>query len=230
MARKKYEGHPGKSRLNSLLLYLFGRYFMALFYRIECTGAENINKTGPVLLLAKHQKIDDIPLGMAYMHGNSRRDIWCVMKDSLTKWYFFDFFVKCGGISINRRNPEKSKANLLLARKILYDGNLVVMFPEQTLFFGKMGRGKTPGFRFIAGKPSAPIAVNSLGFRYKKGFLRTHVFIRVGPTTMYEKHSDPDVFLHDRMHDMAELSLLKYPYPRPPGKKERKTVRDAEKA
>ena len=220
MSRKKYDDHPGKSRFNSSLLYLFGNYFMRLFYRIHYEGADRMNKRGPVLLLVKHQRYDDIPLGLAVVHGRCRNDVWCVMKDSLAEWYFFGFFIKCGGIPINRKNPEKSKKFLMLARHVLYDGNAVVMFPEQTRVPDKMGKGRSPGFRFIAGKPSQPLAVNSLGFCYKKGFIRTHVFIRIGKTAYYDKHQDPDMFLHDRMHEMAELSLLTYPYRRPEGKPE----------
>ena len=146
MSRKKYDGHPGKSRFNSSLLYLFGNYFMRLFYKIHYEGADRMNKSGPVLLLAKHQRYDDIPLGFAVVHGRCRNDVWCVMKDSLAEWYFFGFFIKCGGIPINRMNPEKSKKFLMLARHVLYDGNAVVMFPEQTRVPAKMGKGRTPVF------------------------------------------------------------------------------------
>ena len=146
MSRKKYDGHPGKSRFNSFLLYLFGNYFMRLLYKIHYEGADRMNKKGPVLLLAKHQRYDDIPLGLAVVHGRCRTDVWCVMKDSLAKWYFFGFFIKCGGIPINRKNPEKSKKFLMLARHVLYDGNVVAMFPEQTYVPAKMGKGRTPRF------------------------------------------------------------------------------------
>ena len=71
--------------------------------------------------------------------------------------------------------------------------------------------------------------MNSLGFRYKKSFIRTHVFVRIGKTAYYDKHQDPDIFLHDRMHEMAELSLLTYPYRRQEGKPEGK-VRTASAA
>jgi hypothetical protein len=39
-------------------------------------------------------------------------------------------------------------------------------------------------------------------------------------TAYYDKHQGPAIFLHDRMHEMAELSLLTYPYGRPEGKPE----------
>ena len=122
--------------------------------------------------------------------------------------------------SDQQKNPEKSKKFLMLARHVLYDGNAVVMFPEQTRVPAKMGKGHSPGFRFIAGRPSQPLAVNSLGFRYKKSFIRTDVFIRIGKTAYYDKYQDADMFLHDRMHEIAELSLLTYPYRRPEGKPE----------
>lgn len=213
--RKRYGDHPGKGWLATLVLYVFSRIYTVFRYRVHFEGGENLPKTGAVLLLAKHQRLDDIPLGMMVIHRHCRKDIWCVMKDDLNAPWMFGFFLRTGGIPINRKNPEKSKQQLLMARHVLHDDNLVVLFPEQTFFPGKMGRGKTPGFRFIAGRPEKPLHVIALGFRYKKTGLRTDVFIRIGKPVLYDAKGDPGHFLHDRMHEMAELSLLTYPYERP---------------
>ncbi len=213
--RKRYGNHPGKGWLASEILYIFARIYTKFRYRIHFEGADNMPTTGSVLLLAKHQRIDDIPIGMMLLHRFCRKDIWCVMKDDLNAPWMFGFFLRTGGIPINRKNPEKSKQQLLMARHVLHDDKLVVLFPEQTFFPGKMGKGKTPGFRFIAGRPEKPLHVVSLGFRYKKAGWRTDVFVRLGRPTLYGAQADPGQFLHDRMHEMAELSLLTYPYDKP---------------
>lgn len=205
--------HPGKKTWAYYTLYFVSRILSPFFYKIEYTGADNLPKSGPVLLLAKHQHLTDIPLGFVMIHRKTRKDIWCVMKDSLAQM-LGGFFMKTGGIPLNRKNPEKSKWALLYARDRLYEGNIVVLFPEQTRFPDIMGKGKTPGFRFIAGKPATPLAVNVIGFRYEKAFPRTKVHLRIGKTTYYEEYMDADEFLHDRMHEMASLSLLTYPYER----------------
>jgi 1-acyl-sn-glycerol-3-phosphate acyltransferase len=197
------------------IIYGLSRMVMPLRYKVEFEGAENLPKEGPVLLLAKHQRLDDIPLGLMVLQRFCRKDIYCIMKDSLAKWYFFGLIVRAGGIPLNRKNPEKSKLPLLFARDMLHAGKLMVIFPEQTFFPNKMGRGKTPGFRFIAGRPEKPLNVNVIGFRYKKEGFRTTAHIRIGQTTQYDATNDPDEFLHERMHQMAELSLLTYPYKRP---------------
>ncbi len=197
-----------------------GQYVMRLFFKITIEGKENLPSTGPLLLLAKHQRNEDIPLGLgAICAANPRRDHWCVMKHSLAAPHFFGFFMKCGGIPIDRKDPQKSKGYLLFARHKLHDGQVVVIFPEQTFFPNKMGRGKVPGFRFVAGRPETPIQVGCVGFTYRKGILRGEVTIRIGKTTPYTKHDDAEHFLHDRMLEVAELSRLHYPHPRPAGRK-----------
>jgi len=211
----KERGHPGKRMWAANIIYGLSRLFMPLRYRILLEGIDNLPADGPVLLLAKHQRLDDIPLGLMVLQKYRRSDIYCIMKDSLAKWYFFNIIVLAGGIPLNRKNPEKSKWPLIFARDQLHAGKLMVIFPEQTFFPGKMGRGKTPGFRFLAGRPEKPLAVNVIGFRYQKTGWRTDAHIRIGKTTYYSKDQDPDDFLHERMHEMAELSLLTYPYKRP---------------
>lgn len=212
--------HPGKSQWRSNLLIFLGKYFLRILFKIKVTGSENIPDTGGLLILAKHQRNEDIPLGLgAVCHTSKRRDQWCVMKHSLADPKFFGFFLKCGGIPINRKDAIKSKGFLLLARHRLHEGNTVVIFPEQTFFLNKMGKGKAPGFRFVAGRPETPIAVCCVGFRYTKGFIRTNVDIRIGQPTPYSMHDEPEHFLHDRMLEIAELSQLEYPHPRPTPRK-----------
>ena len=209
---KKYDGHPGKKRYAVFLLEWFGQIYTRLRFKVRVDGIENIPSTGSVLIVAKHVRNSDIPLGLVRGIHPARWDVWCIMKDTLAKGAVANFFLHCGGIPVDRKNPEKSKRDLLLARKILHDGHLVALFPEQTHFKGKMGKGRTPGFRFVIGRPDNPVQVVPLGFDYRfhKFPRRTEVIIRIGKPTAYDRHSVPEVFLHDRMHEIAELSGLEY--------------------
>ncbi|MEQ9363081.1 MAG: 1-acyl-sn-glycerol-3-phosphate acyltransferase, partial [Leptospirales bacterium] len=161
----------------------------------------------------------DIPLGYNAMLQAFGRHAWCIMKASLTRWYYLGFFWKIGGIPLDRDNPEKSKRYLMFAKKKLYDeesgGNMLVLFPEQTTFMRIMGEGKVPGFRFINVKPPEPLACYPVGFRYEKGFPRTKVTIEFGEVMFYSKQDDPAEFLHRIMTEVARLSGLEYPFDAP---------------
>ncbi|EMP82957.1 acyltransferase [Leptospira santarosai str. CBC1531] len=208
------EIHPGSSLRARKILRWFGRIYGSLFYKTDVTGLENVPKEGTVLVLVKHQRNDDIPVGLAKGLYKARWDIWAIMKDSMAAPIFFDFFLKCGGIPLNRLEPRKSKRDLLFARKVLYNGNMLVIFPEQTTIPYKMGRGKPGAFRFIVGKPETPLPVLCLGLDYRpRGFLRrTKLSIRIGKLKYLNPNENPEEFLHECMHEIAKLTNLVYPF------------------
>ena len=210
---KKYR-HPGLRRFNGWFLGLLGRYALRPFYRVRVELTEPLPAEGPLLYLTKHQRNEDIPLGYGYVLDAVRPDNWCVMKDSLAKPIYMGFWLQAGGIPINRKNPETSKRELLLAREVLHDGHSLVLFPEQTHYVNRMGRGRLPGFRFIAGKPRNALQIVCIGFEYRKrGFLRrTEVIIRAGAPRTFTRNEDPALFLHDCMQEIARLSGLEYPF------------------
>ncbi|XDD51611.1 lysophospholipid acyltransferase family protein [Leptospira sp. WS92.C1] len=206
--------HPGSSYRVRRTLDWFGRAYGSLFYKTEVHGLHNVPKDGTVLVLVKHQRNDDIPLGLSKALYKIRWSIWAVMKDSMASPIFFDFFLKCGGIPLNRLEPRKSKKDLLFARKVLYNGNMLVIFPEQTTVPYKMGRGRPGAFRFIVGKPESPLPVLCLGLEYEpRGFLRrTKLTVRIGELKYLHPKQDPEEFLHDCMHEIARLTNLTYPF------------------
>lgn len=215
--------HPGKSKILSNILSFVGKYLYAIRFKIKIEVPPNLKPEGPVLVLSKHCSNHDMVVGLPAMADHlHRKDAWCIIKDSLTKPYFLGFFLKIGGIPIDRKNPDKSKEQLLFARKTLYDGNVLVLFPEQSRHRGKMGKGKSPGFRFIAGKPAEPIQVICVGLEYEDGFPRRKLTIRFGSPRSYSKKDDAEVFLHECMLEIAKLSNLVYKFPLPEPK--RKTV------
>jgi 1-acyl-sn-glycerol-3-phosphate acyltransferase len=218
--KNKENPHPGKSKTISRILYFVGKYLYALRFKILVEVPENLKLEGPLLVLSKHCSNHDIVLGLPAMADYlGRKDAWCIIKDSLTKPYFFNFFLKIGGIPVDRKNPEKSKEQLLFARKTLYDGNLLVIFPEQSRHPTRVGKGKSPGFRFIAGKPVTPINTICVGLQYEPGFPRNKLTIRFGSPKLYSKKDDAELFLYECMLEIAKLSGMVYKFPQPEEKK-----------
>lgn len=220
-----YKEHPGKKWFASNLLALLGKLAMVFLYRVKLIYPPDLKINGPILVLAKHSIEIDIPLGYYSMLVALGRHAWCIMKASLARSRYLGFYWKIGGIPLDRENPEKSKHMLVYARKILYNldqsglqegnGNIVVLFPEETTYWQTMGEGQTGGFRFIVGKPQKPLNVVCVGFRYTKGFIRTNLEIEFGPMRQFTKDDDHAVFLHERMCEIAQLSNLDYPFPTP---------------
>lgn len=212
----EYNEHPGKKNWASWTLSFVGRSVMRLFFKIRIEGPPGEPlRSGPVMIISKHSTEIDIPLGYYAMQHAFGRHAWCVMKASLARWFYLGFFWKIGGIPLDRENPDKSKQYLMFARQKLYEGNMLVLFPEQTTLMRKMGEGKVPGFRFIAGKPADPLACYPVGFIYEKGLLRARVTIRFGKVMHFAKQDDPAVFLDGAMREVAKLSQLEYPYAPP---------------
>ena len=206
-------GHPGQSLFLSRLFNIVARVLYGLKYSVRLQSEKGIPAEGPVLILAKHWALADVPLGKLAVTRDSGRHLWCVMKESLARGPFGWFLLRQGGIPVNRAQPDKSRHDLLLARKVLEDNHVLCIFPEQTTMPGRMGRGRAPGFRFIAGQPNEPIAVITIGFHYtKRRFRRTLVDIKIGPRHYFTAQDEPEAFLHERMLEMARLSGLEYTF------------------
>ncbi|MEM7184033.1 MAG: lysophospholipid acyltransferase family protein [Spirochaetota bacterium] len=220
-AKQTLVSHPGKKSFAEKIVDFIGRHLYRLFFQVEIRYPKRLPKKGPVLILAKHCSNHDVPLGLpAIKRMFRRKDVWAIMKDSLANPWFLGIFLKAGGIPINRENPTLSKTQLLFAREVLYQDQIMIIFPEQTRIPEAMGEGKSAGFRFIAGKPQEPLAVNCIGYEYKKGRWRDKVTIRCGKTKYFHRGDNAEQFLHKRMLEIAWLSNLQYPFAEP---KKRKT-------
>ena len=205
--------HPGKSGIISTILYLVGKFIYKIRFKIIIEPIHSITTSGPILVLSKHCSNHDIVAGLPVMVDYlNRKDAWCIIKNSLTKPYFLGFFLKIGGIPIDRDNPILSKQQLLYSRKTLHEGKLLVLFPEQSRYPNSMGEGKSAGFRFIMGKPIDPVNVICVGIEYKNTFFRRTIIFKFGEIKQYSKKDDPEEFLKNCMIDIAKLSNQNYPF------------------
>ncbi len=212
-------GHPGQTRGASRLLRWLGRNVGWLFYRVRVLNLENLPQDGPTLVLVKHQRNEDIPLGFGYVLTERRDDNWCLMKHDLVSPWLFGFFPRAGGIPINRDQPMRSRPWLRMVREVLHNGHLVVLFPEQTFFEQHMGPGKFPGFRWMTKQAPAAIQVVPVGFTYtpakRKWFARETATLNVGEVRMMRgdlSEAEQARFLHECMHEVARLSDMEYPH------------------
>ena len=202
-----------QSRFVSNILYFVGKYILKLFFHIEVEKPfEKLDFREPLLILVKHQSNFDVMIGYAVLRQILHRYPWAITKKMFAHPVFLGLFLKTGSIPVDRKNPRNSKNDLLAARKILYAGNAIVIFPEQSRVPGKMGEGKVGGFRFIAGKPETPLAVLTVGMRYERDIIRKKVVIRFGSLSYYSKEDNADVFMYQRMKEIAELSGMDYPF------------------
>ncbi|MBX7059133.1 MAG: 1-acyl-sn-glycerol-3-phosphate acyltransferase [Leptospirales bacterium] len=204
-------GHPGQSLFLSALWNAVVSIAYAPFYRVRVQAEAQIPASGPVLILFKHWSLADVPLGKLAITRNNGRHLWCVMKESLARGPFGRLILKVGGIPINRDRPERSRRDLMLARHVLSNGNMLCVFPEQTTVPGRMARGRAPGFRFITAETNQALPVVCIGIHYRpRRFRRTQVDIRIGEALLFQPGDDPEDFLHRAMHKIASLSELQY--------------------
>ncbi len=227
-------GHPGQSRWACRLMAWLGRSVGRLMYRVRVEGLENFPTvgSGPTLVLVKHQRNSDIPLGFAHILTPRRPDSWCIMKHDLAAPQFGGFVLQAGGIPIDRDRPMRSRRYLRMGREVLHDGRALLLFPEQTFFVNSMGPGKFPGFRYLTKHAPAGIQVSSVGLDYRpRGVLRrTEAIFRIGPpralpAATTRSQDDLADFLHERMQAMARLTGLEYEFA--PIRRRTKSMREA---
>ena len=74
----KQFNHPGKTKLASFIFRLIGGYVLRYKYKIEIESEGEIPENGPLLVLSKHQRIEDVPLGAFSLYHTSKgkRDPW----------------------------------------------------------------------------------------------------------------------------------------------------------
>lgn len=144
-----------------------GWFLAKVVWRTTVIGAENVPRTGRVLLAANHTGIIDGPL----LHGCIPRRSHFIIKEEAFYGVIGFLMRNAGQIPVDRGT---GRAALTTALALLNEDRLVAVFPEGTRGRGDVSSAKA-GIAWLAvrsGSPVVPVAI--LGTR-KRGQRRGHV-------------------------------------------------------
>lgn len=135
-----------------ILKHLIVGPLVKLIYRPWVEGAENIPKTGPVILVGNHLSVIDsfvLPLMI------DRRVSFLAKSDYFTGkgligWFVKHFMLATGQIPIDRSGGKASEASLNTGLSELDQGNMLAMYPEGTRSpDARLYRGRTGIARLV---------------------------------------------------------------------------------
>jgi 1-acyl-sn-glycerol-3-phosphate acyltransferase len=180
------------------------RACMSIFFRVRAHGIENLPRGRAFVILAKHQRWEDIPL----LGLSIPLPLYYVAKAELFRFPPAGWVLgSLGGIPLNRRRPLESRRSLRRIIEHLEGGQGVVIFPEGTYYSGRMGPPKRGLVRMVLSRAAPPFV--PAGIRYSRGNgFRTRVDIRFGLPAAPDAGPKPRRFLDRMMEDIARLSGL----------------------
>jgi 1-acyl-sn-glycerol-3-phosphate acyltransferase len=182
---------------------IVSRIALTPFFSLETEGTENLPRKNAFVLLPKHQRWEDIPLvGLA-----ASRPLYYVAKYELFRDPVSTCFLKSlGGISLNRKNPLKSRHSLNNVIELLRKGEGVVVFPEGTYYRNTMGPGRPGMIRLILSRLDLPFIPT--GISYSRRRYRTEVRIKFGNPLYADSKASVNEFMNRMMTEIARLSGL----------------------
>lgn len=140
------------------MLYRFGHYIFAIFYRIfyrrRVYGRENFPKQGPLIICANHISWHD-PLAISSALPSCLK-INFMAKEELFRNRFVAYILrKVGAFSVDRQVADYGA--IRRAFQILNEGGVIGLFPEGTR--GKPGhlQRAQKGAALLAGRSGAPL-------------------------------------------------------------------------
>lgn len=161
--------------LYSFLDVVLGSLFK-IFLRLEVHGAENIPKTGPLVIASNHLSLLDPPvIGVA-----APRKVHFMAKSELFVPVLGYIYKTLGAFPVNRGGADR--AAIKHGIEILQSGEVLAIFPEGTRSkTGQLGKLE-PGALMMAGKTSAvivPTAVSGTDIK-RCGRLWPKVVVKFG--------------------------------------------------
>ena len=189
-----------------------GALVMGMGFQQRVDNRRRIPERGAVLILAKHQRWEDIPL----LALAAPRSLYYVAKQELFVHPLTAALISAlGGIPLNRDSPLRSRQSLRRIHALLKAEHGVVVFPEGTYFQSRMGPGQLGMVRFILMRQSLPVVCAGLRYTLTEG--RRTVHIRFGPRRYRPPGISVRRFFADRMDEIARLSGLLRGSMTPPG-------------
>lgn len=173
------------------------------FFGLEVEGRDKLPTDTGFVLVAKHQRWEDIPLiSMA-----SCRALYYVAKHELFKFSLANWYLKSlGGIPLNRKRPLESRKSLHEIMSLLKEGQGVVVFPEGTYYKDVVGPGKVGIIKLVQSKLNLPFL--PLGIKYSRIRFRTRVKMRFGAPMRAVSGESSELFLERIMEEISVLSGL----------------------
>ncbi len=169
--------------------------------RLDVQGLENLPADGPVVLAANHMTNFDV---FALQFGLPR-PLFYMAKVELFRLSLLDVTVRwLGGFPVVRGGGDQWA--LRHARRLLENGQVVVMFPEGTRNKGQgLRRGKTGAARLAlaAQCPVVPLALNGTQRMFNRFPGRTRITMRLGAPVYAQKGEDAEALTERVMQSIA---------------------------
>lgn len=131
-----------------------GQVLDHVVWRTSVVGAQNVPRTGPVILAANHTGVIDGPV----LHGASPRGSHIIVKQEMFRGFLGWVLRYSGQIPVDRRS---GRAALAAALALLDEGRVVGIFPEGTRGSGRVASAQA-GIAWLAvrsGAPVVPVAI-----------------------------------------------------------------------
>jgi 1-acyl-sn-glycerol-3-phosphate acyltransferase len=195
--------HEGRKGPVVACVKVLARVCLSPFFRLRTQGVENVARQGPVVLMPKHQRWEDIPLlGLA-----APCPLYYVAKQELFVHPVSGWFITAlGGIPLNRQRPLESRQAIRVLQRLMEDGERIVLFPEGTYFRGRMGAGRVGLLRLLRSRVHGVYL--PVGIRYGRERVRKTVEVRFGSPIPEDSSLPVEAFLERIMGEIARLSGL----------------------
>lgn len=176
---------PLRGRLFYLWARLWSRGLLAANgLRLETTGGSSLD-VGPVVFMANHQSLFDIPALLATLPTEAR----FLAKRELFAIPLFGWSLKVGGfIPVDRERGSSARATFVAAAEAIAEGASILVFPEQTRSVdGHLLPFRRGGFLIAlrAEAPIVPVGISGTFEARPKGGLVTR------PGTVSVRYGDP---------------------------------------
>jgi 1-acyl-sn-glycerol-3-phosphate acyltransferase len=194
-------------RERNLVVYSLAKILSSFLFRpvfkLQIMGQNNVPAKGPLLVLPKHQRWEDIPLLALAME----RPLYYIAKYELFRNPISGAILSSlGGVPIDRLNPTKSIRSLKTVFDLLKRDEGIVIFPEGTYYINQMGKCHKGLIRMVLARQNASLL--PVGINYSKEGKSTQVRINIGRPFYKESSTDMIESLDLVFQEIARLSEL----------------------
>ncbi len=191
--------------------YRRGRWFcrqtLGRYFYLQVRGLEHLPARGPAIICPKHQRWEDLPLiGMALpppLQYIAKVELfrYPVIRELLGAW---------GGVPVDRRRPRATLSSFKRLLPLLQEGAFVVLFPEGTYVWGRVGPGKhrliQMLLKFQRRDGPGPLSFVPVGVSYRPQERGCRVEVALGPALRAARPQQAKELTDALMRQIARLS------------------------